>query len=288
MNLAADVRVLINNRAPEQRGTIVDVPGALVDVLADPGRDRFYVLRQDKNQVLVFDATTNQQIATLRTGNTPTPDGGHLRPGHATGRSPKFPARVCLRPEHAEASGAGLFPAGHYPRSIASSGHATPAASRVDGPAHTIDRVDLALRTASTPATLGPYENNVNLNTVLAASSNGASILAAMPDGTVILYDANVDSFTASRKDFTSLAGAYAASNFNFFLADNHLLNESLVCLYPGQLLGDGRLALRVAAPVRISRRRRRETDPRAGAARVCLRDLALRQADPLLVNPRC
>src|SRR5437660_11765207 len=36
----------------------------------------------------------------------------------------------------------------------------------------------------------------------------------------------NVDSFTASRKDFTSLAGAYAASNFNFFLADNHLLNE--------------------------------------------------------------
>jgi hypothetical protein len=121
------------------------------------------------------------------------------------------------------------FPPGHYPRSIASSGRATLAASRVAGPAHTIDRVDLALRTASTPATLGPYENNVNLNTVLAASSNGASILAAMPDGTVMLYDANVDGFTAPRKDFLSLAGAYAASNFNFFVVDNHLLNESLV-----------------------------------------------------------
>jgi YVTN family beta-propeller protein len=87
VNLAADVRVLINNRAPEQRGTIVDVPDALVDVLADPGRGRFYVLRQDKNQVLVFDATTNQQIATLRTGNTPTQmaitfDQGTLLVGH--------------------------------------------------------------------------------------------------------------------------------------------------------------------------------------------------------------
>jgi len=99
----------------------------------------------------------------------------------------------------------------------------------VAGPAHTIDRIDLLLRTASTPATLGPYENSINLNTVLAASSNGASILAAMPDGTVMLYDANADSFIASRKDYTALAGAYAASNFNFFVADNHLLNESLV-----------------------------------------------------------
>ena len=37
-----------------------------------PARNRYYVLRQDKNQVLVFDGTSNQQIAMLRTGNTPT------------------------------------------------------------------------------------------------------------------------------------------------------------------------------------------------------------------------
>ncbi len=223
------MRVLINNRAPEQRGTIVDVPGTLVDVLADPARDRFYVLRQDKNQVLVFDATSLRQIATLRTGNTPTQmavtfDQGTLLVGHDNAQLAYAYDLNTLRPLVPI-----FFPAGHYPRSIASSGRATLAASRVAGPVHTIDRVDMALRTASTPATLGPYENNININTALAASSNGASILAAMPDGTVMLYDASADAFTASRKDFILLAGSYAASNFNFFLADNHLLNESLV-----------------------------------------------------------
>ena len=29
-----------------------------MDILADPARNRFYVLRQDKNQVLVFDGST--------------------------------------------------------------------------------------------------------------------------------------------------------------------------------------------------------------------------------------
>src|SRR5207253_1900404 len=40
--------------------------------ITDPARNRYYVLRQDKNQVLVFDSTSNQQTAVLRTGNTPT------------------------------------------------------------------------------------------------------------------------------------------------------------------------------------------------------------------------
>jgi len=121
------------------------------------------------------------------------------------------------------------FPQGHYPRSIASSGDATLGASRVAGSVHTIDRIDLVARTAFTPTTLGPYENSVNINTVLTASANGASILAVMPDGTVMLYDSTADSFVASRQDYSALAGAYAASNYGFFMADNHLLNASLV-----------------------------------------------------------
>src|ERR1700730_15622518 len=50
-----------------------------------------------------------------------------------------------------------------------------------------------------------------------------------MPNGTVMLYNATADTFIASRKDFTSLAGAYAASNYGNFIVDNHLLNASLV-----------------------------------------------------------
>jgi uncharacterized protein (TIGR03437 family) len=43
------------------------------------------------------------------------------------------------------------------------------------------------------------------------------------------LYDATVDSFTISRKDFAALAGAYAASSFGPFVVGNTLLNQSLV-----------------------------------------------------------
>src|SRR5262249_11047182 len=66
VNLPPSVRLLVNNRNPDQRGTLIDIPGTLTDMLADPKRSRFYVVRQDKNQVLVFDSTTFKQIATLR------------------------------------------------------------------------------------------------------------------------------------------------------------------------------------------------------------------------------
>ena len=50
---------------------------------------------------------------------------------------------------------------------------------------------------------------------MLAPAPNGGTILAAMPDGNVMLYDANADTFTVSRKDFGALSGAYAASSYN-------------------------------------------------------------------------
>ena len=50
----------------EQRGAIANIPGKLVDLLTDPVRDRVYVVRQDKNLVLVLDGTSFAQIAALR------------------------------------------------------------------------------------------------------------------------------------------------------------------------------------------------------------------------------
>jgi hypothetical protein len=72
LGIPTPVRILVNTREPEQRGALFNVPGKLVDILPDPVRDRFYILRQDKNQVLVYNATSFQQIGVLRTGNTPT------------------------------------------------------------------------------------------------------------------------------------------------------------------------------------------------------------------------
>jgi len=229
INQPKSVRALINMRDPDQRGTVVDVPGKLVDVLADPARNRFYVLRQDTNQVLVFSGDNYTQIATLRTGNTPTQmaitfDRHYLLVGADNSQIIQVFDLDTLQP-----SDYIRMPFGHYPRSIGISGSAILVANRVAGPKHTIDRVNMSTRTATELPSLGVWTNDINVNTVLQGSPNGASILAAGADGSLFLYSANAGTFTVSRKDYTGLQGAYAASSYNQYVVDNHLLNSSLV-----------------------------------------------------------
>ena len=126
-----------------------------------------------------------------------------------------------------------VFKLGHYPRSIGVSGRAILAASRVAGPTHTIDLVDLVSSSAWPLASLGPYKNDIHIGTTLTSSANGGTIMAAMPDGRVLLYNANVDAFTISRHDFSSLKGGLAASSYGAYFVDHYMLNESLVPVAP-------------------------------------------------------
>ncbi|WP_321477648.1 hypothetical protein [uncultured Paludibaculum sp.] len=229
VNIPSPVRVLINLQDPDQRGTLQNVPGTLVDVLADPFRNRFFVLRQDTNQVLVFDGSNYTQLATLRTGNTPmsmalTFDRKYLMVGNDNSQYANVYDLETL-----EQLNPIRFPFGHYPRSLAASANGILAATRVAGPKNTIDRVDFFSRTATELPSLGVFENSIALNTALVASANGSSILAAESDGNVLLYSANSGSFTISRQDFTSLGGAYAASSFDQFVVGTTLFNASLV-----------------------------------------------------------
>ncbi len=257
INQIDSVRVLVNNREPDQLGTFVNLPGKLIDILADPDRDRYYVLRQDKNQILVFDANTNSQFATLKTGNTPTQlaisfDRKYLMVG---GDDTQMIWVYDL--DTLQATPPVRMPGGHYPKSIASTGGTILVANRVAGATHKIDRVDLNNRTATEFPALGVFKNDINVNTVLVGAQNGSSIMAAMADGTVMLYSASADTFTVSRKDFGALSGAYAASNYDQFVIGNTLLNASLV--HVGDLDADGakssgfsfvdRAAIRATAP---------------------------------------
>jgi uncharacterized protein (TIGR03437 family) len=89
---------------------------------------------------------------------------------------------------------------------------------------------DLILNTATQLSTLGVYQNQLSVNnTVLAQSPNGATIFMASANGYTMLYDANVNSFTVSRQDFTALGGPYAASAYGQYVVGNYLLNSSLV-----------------------------------------------------------
>jgi uncharacterized protein (TIGR03437 family) len=229
VNLPGSVRVLVNTRSPDQRGTIIDVPGTLVDVLADPVRNRFYVLRQDQNQVLVFDGSTYNQIAALRTNNTPTQmaityDNNWLLVGHDNSEFLYVFNLNTLQPATPVPMGPG-----EYPRSVAASANAILVANRVGGAVQTISRVDLASATATTLPSLGPFENTINVDTVLVAAPNGSGIMVAEADGNVLWYDATQNTFTISRQDYASLGGAYATSSWGYSLVDNHLLNQSLV-----------------------------------------------------------
>lgn len=232
INVPPAVRLLVNNHNPDQRGTFFNVPGNLTDLLADPVRNRFYIVAQDLDQVLVFDSTTYQQVATLKTSATPTQiamtfDRKYLVIGHDNAQMAWVYDLDSLQQMQPIA-----FPPGHYPRSIAESGKTMLALARnvtsTGGPG-VIDRIDFAARKAAYLPSLGIYTNNVNPAGVLAPAPNGGTVLVAMPDGNVMLYDANADTFTISRQDVKTLGGAYAASSYNTYVAGNNVLNASLV-----------------------------------------------------------
>lgn len=230
VNIPQSLRVLVNGRGPDQRGTMVSVPGKLVDILADPARNRFYILRQDKNQVLVYEGDGYTLVKTLRTGATPTQmtitfDRRYLLVGN---RNSQIANVFDL--ETLQAQTPIRFPGGHYPQSLAASSRAILAAVRSAVSAeHKIDRVDLYSRTASEYASLGAWQNNVNIDTMLTASPNGSTILGVQADGGLLLYSAVSDAFTVYRKPYTALSGAYAASSYDRYVVGNHLLNASLV-----------------------------------------------------------
>ena len=231
VNLSPQIRLLINNRNPDQRGTFINIPGALTDLLADPVRNRFYIVAQDIDQVLVFDGANYSQIAALKTSATPTQlaftfDRKYLVIGHDNAQQAwVYDLDTLQRQAPIQ------FPSGHYPRSIAESGKTMLALVRnaaAGGPG-VIDRIDFAARRAIQLPSLGIYTNSVNPAGVLAPAPNGGAILVAMPDGNVMLYDANADTFTVSRKDFPTLSGAYSASSYNSYVVGNTLFNASLV-----------------------------------------------------------
>ena len=202
INLPQQVRVLINSQDPSQRGTFVDIPGKVVDLLADPKRGVYYVLRQDKNQVLVYSTGNNSLSATLRTCTTPT--------SMAITFDQQYLLVGCDNSHYLNVIDLDLLQAqqpvvlpSDYVESIAASSNAILAmVRRADGTPPGVDQINLVTHSASKLPALGVWQNQLAQDTVLASSSNGANILLAGSDGSVLIYSATAGTFTASRKDF--------------------------------------------------------------------------------------
>ena len=102
-----------------------------------------------------------------------------------------------------------------------------------------VDRLDLVIRCAVQPPSLGIWENKLDAESVVTSTPGQASILLVEPNGNIKLYDAQADTWVLSRKDFTSLSGAYAATDrgpraphpriSGTFVVGNNILNRALV-----------------------------------------------------------
>jgi uncharacterized protein (TIGR03437 family) len=245
VNLAPSVRLLINSGDGSQTGRIVNIPGKLVDLLSDPGRNRLYLLRQDQNLVLVYDSQTLAQIGAMRTGNTPvnmtmTTDRKFLLVGNDNSQIANVFDLNTLEP-----SDPIVFPFGHYPRAIGVANGAIFSIARNAGlksvctgetPTAVLDTVDFNARTASAPCTLDGPQNpaifNNNLSTadgVLAASPDNNYLMLALADGNVAQYDVSAHSWVASRNDNTSLSGAYSAVDGGRYLVGPTVWDAGLV-----------------------------------------------------------
>jgi uncharacterized protein (TIGR03437 family) len=228
VNVIPSVQVLVNNAAPNQVGSIISIPGTLTDILADPVRNQFFVVRSDQNEVLAFDGTSYAQTAVLPTGNQPNTmaisfDQQYLLVGNSGSQIVNVYDLDTLQPVSPI-----VLPAGYIALSIASSANATLAqGGYYDGTFHIL-RLDIGQGTGTELPTLGVFTNLTNANTVLTTSQNGSSIFIAQANGTVYLYDANSNSFAVSQQVGTSLAGPYAASAFNQYVVGSSLLNSSL------------------------------------------------------------
>ena len=238
INIPFPVRVLVNTRDVGQAGTLVNVPGKLVDILADPVRDRFYILRQDRNLVLVFDGTTMEQIGSFRTGNTPTQmaltrDAKYMMVGNDNSKIANVYDLDTM-----ETSEPIIFPGNHYPRTIAASNNQILATARVAGlcrdfeflkTTHCVDFIDFDARVASSSVNIGIFLNDIHQDSVLTASPSGKFVFLAMPNGTVALYEAEADTFVAARQDFSELGGALTTWSDDLHVVGDKVLNRSLV-----------------------------------------------------------
>jgi uncharacterized protein (TIGR03437 family) len=230
INVIDPVSVLVNHPDPNQRGTILEVPGTLVDILADPVRDRYYVLRQDNNTLLVFDGTNNTQLKTLRTNNVPTSmaisfDHQYIYIAHDASQTLAIYNLDDFSRLPDVPTGAGN---GNVFRSLAVANNLIIATSRdYKGQGHIV-LIDPVTLTATQPDAVGLWVNKIAIGSVAVANQDGSQVMVATPDGFTFLYDAGVGDFTVSRQDSLGLTGAYAATGGIFSVGDQ-LLNGSLV-----------------------------------------------------------
>jgi len=231
VNIPRTGMVLANIRDVDQKGILHVAPGRLVDIMADPFRDRFYALDQEGFQVLVFDANFRLS-GRIRTGNTPTwmvasRDGRFLVVANAQSETMTLIDLNTLQVNNTIFLTWESLGGGRYPLSLAAD-NANILISTRGTSGGEIAMLNLNNKSVTNPDTLGIFDNSFSRNTALVAKPDGSGILIAESSGGVHFWETLSSRVTLSRDDLPSLRGALGAG-LDFFLVDNHVLNSSLV-----------------------------------------------------------
>ncbi len=249
INIPPNIRVYQNTRDAEARGTIMPVQSnisageGLIDMLADPARQRLYITNSGMNRVEVFDLRTKQFRAPIKVGQLPHSmafgtDGITMYVANTGGESISIvdldkgqTVKQVKFPPLPFNSGLAMV----TPIAMASSQRG-PQVVMSDGSLWKIDG-DQAV-----PRTLNPAVFGSNVRTVqggnpsvrtMTSTPNGEFVLLVTGQGNAYLYDAGVDDYTLGRQIFTPpltgfLGPVAAGPRGQYYVANGTLLNSSL------------------------------------------------------------
>jgi uncharacterized protein (TIGR03437 family) len=243
VNVPNTTRIFANVRGVDQKGAFHRQPGKLVDILGDPQRNRLYALDQENFQVLIYDSNDFRLLGSFRTGNTPTwmsldNRGFYLLVANSRGENLTVINLTENRLEGTMYLPWETLAGGYYPRSVAvdnstvliSAKYSPNRACTVGTGEGQVLTMTTPSFLASRPSTLGIYDNCIDDLTALVAAPNGSGIFMAMSDGRTAYWEALTRKVVLGRADYEGggLKGAIGAGG-NFFMVDNHLLNQSIV-----------------------------------------------------------
>lgn len=235
VNVPRGVHVIGNTRSVEQIGRFQKLDGLLVDILADPVRDRFYVLDQGTFQVHAFDSNTFRQIGSLPTGNTPTwmtitKDGRFLLVANSRGENVSM-----INLEAFQLMGYVFLPwqtfgESNYPESIAAL-NGTVVITSEGSTFPRMSTLDVRTRLVSLPDDLGIFDNLLTFDVAALSSWDGSSAFLISNFGNAYLWEAESRRLVITRDDFIPFGSGAAGvgAGPGYYVVNDKLLNESLV-----------------------------------------------------------
>ncbi len=235
VNVPLETTVVSNVRDVDQKGSFVQSDGHLIGAVADPSRDRFYVLDRNGFQVKAYDSKSLRQIGSFRTGNTPTwmaasKDGRFLVVANSGAEHVTLIDLNSLRVMGNVFVPWQLLQGGHYPHSVTAANSEMVLGVNTAGGGWRLDFLTLPNRAISSPETLGVFANSFGSPLAVAAHPDGNEVFVADSSGGTYLFEFATRRLIITRSDFSGVGGAIGAAR-DYYTVDNFVLNRSLVPL---------------------------------------------------------